>query len=67
MKRLEAVVAKMRAELNHVKRAERKQKAKLRKFQKKISESKKANLLAAMNYARIQLYYDAILHRLDGN
>ena len=67
MKRLEAVAAEMKAELNHMKRVDRKQKAKLRKVQKKNSESRKANRLAVMNYARIQLYIDTILHLLDGN
>ncbi|XWS10636.1 hypothetical protein CRYUN_Cryun38cG0013500 [Craigia yunnanensis] len=65
VKRLEAVAAEMRAELNHMKRADRKAKAKLRKLQKKNSESRKANRLTAMNNARIQLYKDAILHLLD--
>ena len=66
MKRLEAVAAEMRAELSHMKRADRKQKAKLKKLERKNSESKNANRLAAMNNARIKLYIDAILHPLDG-
>ena len=64
VKWLEAVVAEMRGELNHMKRTDKKQKAKLRKVQKKISKSRKR---LAANYARINLHNDAILHLLDGN
>ncbi|WRX28677.1 hypothetical protein QQP08_021164 [Theobroma cacao] len=63
----EAVLAEKRAELNHMERAERKAKKKLRKLEQKNSETKKGNRLAAMNIARIQLDIDAILDLLDGN
>ncbi|XP_022718120.1 uncharacterized protein LOC111276639 [Durio zibethinus] len=65
VKCLEAVVAKMRAELNHMERAERKAKARLGKLQRRNSKTREANRQAAMNDARIQLFIDAILHHLD--
>ena len=64
VKRLEAVAAEIRAELNHMKGTDQKVKAKLEKLHREISETRKANrLLAATNNARNQL----ILHLWDGN
>ncbi|EOY14049.1 PREDICTED: uncharacterized protein LOC18594818 isoform X2 [Theobroma cacao] len=61
----EAVLAETRAELNHMEGAEQKAKTRLRKLERKNSEIKKGNRLAAMNIARIQLCIDAVLDLLD--
>ncbi|WRX28073.1 hypothetical protein QQP08_020560, partial [Theobroma cacao] len=61
----EAVLAETRAELNHMEGAEQKAKTRLRKLERKNSEIKKGNRLAAMNIARIQLCIDAVLDLLN--
>ena len=67
MKRLEAVAVEMRAELDNMKRGERKAKAKLRKVHRIISQIRNVNRQASNNNSHSQLYIDAILHLLDGN